>query len=234
MARILVIEDELKIQQIIKAYLEKEGYEVDVAGNGAKGLQMIRELKPDLIVLDLMLPELPGEQLLAELRQKSNIPVLILSAKSSEEERIFGLNIGADDYLTKPFSPRELVARVNAHLRRMQSFQSLSGPASLLSFHQKKLVVDVNKHEVWLDGNPTALTPTEFKILQTLTQVPGQVFTRAQLVEQVQGYSYDGFDRTIDSHIKNLRHKIEPNPDEPVFIITVFGVGYKFGGERDV
>ena len=234
MAKILVIEDELKIQQIIKAYLEKEGYEVGVADSGTKGLRMIRELKPDLVILDLMLPELPGEQLLAELRQKSNIPVLILSAKSSEEEKIFGLNIGADDYLTKPFSPRELVARVNAHLRRMQSLQSVSGQPSLLSFHQKKLVVDVNKHEVWVDGNPAALTPTEFKVLQLLAQVPGQVFTRAQLVEQVQGYSYDGFDRTIDSHIKNLRHKIEPNPDEPVFILTVFGVGYKFGGERDV
>lgn len=230
----MVIEDELKIQQIIKAYLEKEGYQVEVAGNGVRGLQLARELKPDLVILDLMLPELPGEQLLAELRQKSNIPVLILSAKSSEEERIFGLNIGADDYLTKPFSPRELVARVNAHLRRVQSFQSVSGKPSLLSFQQKKLVMDVNKHEVWIDGNLVALTPTEFKILQLLAQVPGQVFTRAQLVEQVQGYSYDGFDRTIDSHIKNLRHKIEPNPDEPVFIITVFGVGYKFGGERDV
>jgi DNA-binding response OmpR family regulator len=234
MAKILVIEDELKIQQIIKAYLEKEDYEVQVAGNGAKGLQLIRESKPDLVILDLMLPELPGEQLLAELRQTSNIPVLILSAKSSEEEKIFGLNIGADDYLAKPFSPRELVARVNAHLRRMQSFQAGSGQPSLLSFHQKKLVIDVNKHEVWVDGNLTALTPTEFKILQLLAQVPGQVFTRGQLVEQVQGYSYDGFDRSMDSHIKNLRHKIEPNPDEPVFIITIFGVGYKFGGERDV
>lgn len=234
MARILIIEDELKIQQIIKAYLEKEGYEIYTANNGAKGLQLIRELKPDLIVLDLMLPELPGEQLLAELRQTSNIPVIILSAKGSEDERIFGLNIGADDYLAKPFSPRELVARVNAHLRRMQSFQPNSVEQLLLSFHHRKLVIDANKHEVWVDGNLTALTPTEFKILQLLTQVPGRVFSRGQLVEQVQGYSYDGFDRTIDSHIKNLRHKIEPNPDEPVFIITIFGVGYKFGGERDV
>jgi DNA-binding response OmpR family regulator len=229
-----VIEDELKIQQIIKAYLEKEGYEVYAAINGIKGLELIRELKPDLIVLDLMLPELPGEQLLAELRQTSNIPVIILSAKSSEEERIFGLNIGADDYLAKPFSPRELVARVNAHLRRIQSLQPNSSQSTLLSFHHRKLVVDFNKHEVWVDGNLTALTPTEFKILQLLTQVPGRVFSRGQLVEQVQGYSYDGFDRTIDSHIKNLRHKIEPNPDEPAFIITIFGVGYKFGGERDV
>lgn len=234
MAQILVIEDEIKIQQIIKAYLEKEGFEVYTANNGTKGLQLIRELKPDLIVLDLMLPELPGEQLLAELRQTSNIPVIILSAKSSEEERIFGLNIGADDYLAKPFSPRELVARVNAHLRRMQSFQPNLIQQSLLSFHHRKLIIDVNKHAVWVDGNLTALTPTEFKVLQLLTQVPGQVFSRGQLVEQVQGYSYDGFDRTIDSHIKNLRHKIEPNPDEPVFIITIFGVGYKFGGERDV
>lgn len=234
MAKILVIEDELKIQQIIRAYLEKEGYEIYTANNGMKGLQLIGELKPDLVVLDLMLPELPGEQLLAELRQTSNTPVIILSAKSSEEERIFGLNIGADDYLAKPFSPRELVARVNAHLRRMQSFQPGSVQSSLFSFNHQKLVMDINKHEVWVNGNLTALTPTEFKILQLLTQVPGQVFSRGQLVEQVQGYSYDGFDRTIDSHIKNLRHKIEPNPDDPVFVITIFGVGYKFGGERDV
>lgn len=234
MAKILIIEDELKIQQIIKAYLEKDNYEVYVASNGTQGLQLIKEVKPDLIVLDLMLPVLTGEQLLAELRQTSNIPVIILSAKSSEEERIFGLNIGADDYLTKPFSPRELVARVNAHLRRMQLLQAGSGQPSLLSFNRKQLVVDINKHEVWADGMPAGLTPTEFKVLQLLTQVPGQVFSRGQLVEQVQGYSYDGYDRTIDSHIKNLRHKIEPNPDEPVFIITVFGVGYKFGGERDL
>jgi len=234
LAKILIIEDELKIQQIIKAYLEKEDYQVYAASNGTQGLQLIKEVKPDLIVLDLMLPVLTGEQLLAELRQTSNIPVIILSAKSSEEERIFGLNIGADDYLTKPFSPRELVARVNAHLRRMQSLQAGLGQSSLLSFNRKQLVVDINKHEVWVDGISAGLTPTEFKVLQLLTQVPGQVFSRGQLVEQVQGYSYDGYDRTIDSHIKNLRHKIEPNPDEPVFIITVFGVGYKFGGERDL
>jgi DNA-binding response OmpR family regulator len=231
MAKILVIEDELKIQQIIGAYLTKEGFEVITASDGVQGLQRIKEDKPDLIVLDLMLPVIPGEQILTSVRQNSEIPVIILSAKGSEDERIFGLNIGADDYLVKPFSPRELVARVNAHLRRSKSNQTST--TTTYSFNQKKLLIDLAKHEVYLDEIPVNLTPTEFKVLKLLSQTPGQVFSRSQLVEQVQGYSYTGFDRTIDSHIKNLRQKIESNPEEPIFILTVFGLGYKFGGEPD-
>ena len=236
MAKILVVEDELKIQQIIKAYLEKEGLEVYTAGDGVKGLEMVKEQHPDLVVLDLMLPLLSGEELLSRLRQISEVPVIILSAKSTEDEKIFGLNIGADDYLVKPFSPRELVARVNAHLRRMKSGAiSLSAaPSAIRSFNQGKLVINPEKYEIILDGRQVNLTPTEFKILCLLTEVPGRVYSRNNLVEHVQGYNYDGYDRTIDSHIKNLRQKVEPNPDEPTFILTVFGVGYKFGGERDV
>lgn len=233
MPKILIIEDEIKIQQIVRAYLEKEGLEVYTASDGVRGLELLKNTKPDLLILDLMLPGISGEQLLTELRQISDIPVIILSAKSSVDERIFGLNIGADDYLTKPFSPRELVARVYAHLRRLKP---ASGPGVLAvaSFNHGELVIDSVKHEVLVKGKPVNLTPTEFKLLQLLSQAPGQVFSRSQLVEQVQGYSYDGFDRTIDSHIKNLRQKIEPGPEAPVFILTVFGVGYKFGGERDV
>lgn len=231
MAKILIIEDELKIEQIIQAYLVKEGFEVQAASNGVEGLEKIKEFKPDLIILDLMLPELPGEQVLTTVRQTSEIPVIILSAKGSEDERIFGLNIGADDYLVKPFSPRELVARVNAHLRRAKTGNTAT--ATNFSFNHKLLLIDQAKHEVYLNGQPVNLTPTEFKILKLLSQTPGRVFTRSQLVEQVQGYSYSGFDRTIDSHIKNLRQKIELNPDEPLFILTVFGLGYKFGGEPD-
>ena len=233
MAKILIIEDELKIQQIIKAYLEKEGYDTYTALNGALGSQMIKEVKPDLVILDLMLPVIPGEQLLIELRQNSDIPVIILSAKTSEDERIFGLNIGADDYLSKPFSPRELVARVNAHLRRMQALAGI-GKSQVQSFNQRCLIIDTNKHEVLVNGGPVGLTPTEFKILQLLVQTPGQVYSRSQLIELIQGYSYDGFDRSMDSHIKNLRHKIEPDPEVPTFLLTIYGVGYKFGGERDV
>jgi DNA-binding response OmpR family regulator len=234
MTTILIIEDELKIQQIVKAYLEKEGFQVLTASDGVRGLEMLQELQPDLLILDLMLPGLSGEELLTGLRQSSDIPVIILSAKTSEEERVFGLNIGADDYLIKPFSPRELVARVQAHLRRMQTKSNGSQPPASLSFNGGALIIDIQKHSVAVAAKPVTLTPTEFKILKLLVQTPGQVYNRGQLVELVQGYSYDGYDRTIDSHIKNLRQKIEPNPEEPSFILTVFGVGYKFGGERDV
>jgi DNA-binding response OmpR family regulator len=231
MAKILVIEDEIKIQQIISAYLTKEGFEVLTASDGVQGLQRVKEGHPDLIILDLMLPVIPGEQILTSVRQNSEIPVIILSAKGTEDERIFGLNIGADDYLVKPFSPRELVARVNAHLRRVKS--NLAPAATSFSYNGGKLRLDLARHEVRLDNSPVNLTPTEFKVLKLLSQAPGQVFSRSQLVEQVQGYNYTGFDRTMDSHIKNLRQKIELNPEEPTFILTVFGLGYKFGGEPD-
>lgn len=231
MAKILVIEDELKIRQIIGAYLAKEGFEVLTASDGAQGLQLFKDDQPDLIILDLMLPVIPGEQILTYVRQSSEIPVIILSAKGAEDERIFGLNIGADDYLVKPFSPRELVARVNAHLRRIKS--NLTPTTTSFSYNGGKLRIDLARHEVYLDNSPVNLTPTEFKVLKLLSQTPGQVFNRGQLVEQVQGYNYNGFDRTIDSHIKNLRQKIEFNPEEPTFILTVFGLGYKFGGEPD-
>jgi DNA-binding response OmpR family regulator len=231
MHKILIIEDEQKIRQIIQAYLQKEGYEVFTAADGNQGLTLFLERRPDLVILDLMLPSLPGEELLSQIRQASDIPVIILSAKSSEAERIFGLNIGADDYMVKPFSPRELVARVQAQLRRFRSAPAPSGTCR--SFNRQLLVIDESKHEVFLKRQAVNLTPTEFKILRLLSQAPGQVFNRSQLVEQVQGYNFDGYDRTMDSHIKNLRQKIEPNPNEPTFILTVFGVGYKFGGERD-
>ena len=230
MARILVIEDEFKILQIIKAYLEKEGFEVFTAMDGEKGISLFKEVNPDLLILDLMLPVIPGEQILTLVRQTSEVPVIILSAKSSENERIFGLTIGADDYLAKPFSPRELVARVLAHLRRARPETTPVTP--ILTFNDGRLTIHVTKHEVCLDGKVVNLTATEFKILHLLAKTPGQVYQRSQLVELIQGYSYDGYDRSIDSHIKNLRQKIEPCPEEPLFIQTVFGVGYKFGGEK--
>ena len=231
MAKILIIEDELKIQQIVEAYLKKEGYEVYTAADGRHGRELVKKLNPDLIILDLMLPGLSGEQLLTEIRQISDVSVIILSAKTSEDERIFGLNIGADDYLTKPFSPRELVARVKARLRRIQS--SPKSSTATQSFNHGQLIIDPAKHEVYLDHKLVNLTPTEFKLLYFLAQHSGQVFSRSQLLEQVQGYSFEGYERTIDSHIKNLRQKIEVNPEKPQYILTVFGVGYKFGGTRN-
>ncbi len=231
MAKILVIEDELKILQIIEAYLKKEGYQVYTAIDGRRGLDQAKQLNPDLIILDLMLPGLSGEQLLTEVRQVSDVSVIILSAKTSEDQRIFGLNIGADDYLTKPFSPRELVARVQAQLRRRNVSQTISVTA--YSFNQGNLIIDTNKYEVYRNQKLINLTPTEFRMLVLLSQTPGQVFSRGQLLERVQGNSFEGYDRTIDSHIKNLRQKIEANPEKPQYILTVFGVGYKFGGARD-
>lgn len=232
MAKILIIEDEPKIQQIIQAYLEKEGYQVIKAADGMEGLKAATTLNPDLIILDLMLPKLSGEELLSRLRQTQETPVIILSAKTSEDERIFGLNIGADDYISKPFSPRELLARVAAHLRRNAIVgKGETTTSNVLSFNNGLLKVNEAQHEISVNDKPINLTPTEYKLLLTLCKVPNQVFSRAQLVERIQGYSYDGYDRTIDSHIKNLRQKIEPSLDEPTFIITVFGVGYKFGGE---
>ncbi len=231
MAKILVIEDELKILHIIEAYLKKEGYQVFIATDGHYGLEQTKQLNPDLIILDLMLPGLSGEQFLTEARQISDVPIIILSAKTSEDERIFGLNIGADDYLTKPFSPRELVARVQAQLRRVRSLQAAQ--VRNYTFNRGNLIIDPTKYEVYLEQKLVNLTPTEFKILVLLSQAPGQVFSRSQLLEGVQGYRFDGYDRTIDSHIKNLRQKIETNPESPQYILTVFGFGYKFGGARD-
>jgi DNA-binding response OmpR family regulator len=231
MAKILVIEDEIKIIQIIEAYLKKEGFQVFTATDGIHGLEQAKRLNPDLIILDLMLPGLSGEQLLTEVRQISDLPIIILSAKTTEDERIFGLNIGADDYLTKPFSPRELVARVRAQLRRGNGSQT--GLNQTYSFNKGDLIIDPNKYEVYRNQKPIGLTPTEFKMLLLLARSPGQVFTRGQLLEKVQGINFEGYDRTIDSHVKNLRQKIEANPEKPQYILTVFGVGYKFGGMSD-
>ncbi len=231
MAKILVVEDELKIQQIVRAYLKKDGFEVLTAADGQQALALFKEERPDLVILDLMLPGIPGEEVLTRIRQTSEVPVIILSAKSSEDERIFGLNIGADDYLVKPFSPRELVARVLAHLRRYRP--SPARQLKALSFNEGRLVIDPGRHQISRNGQLVALTPTEFKILALMAQAPGQVFTRAQLLKYAQGLSFEGYDRTVDSHVKNIRQKIEPDPNEPLFIQTVFGVGYKFGGTRD-
>jgi len=224
---LLIVEDEKKISDIVRAYLEKEGYRVVLAYTGEQALRHIKETF-DLIILDLMLPDIPGEELCRIIREKSDVPVIMLTAKSDEEDRIKGLGIGADDYVVKPFSPRELVARVKAHLRR-----SGKSRKKALSYNRGMLKIDVQSHEVFRGNRQVVLTPTEFKILLSLADNPGRVFSRDQLVNIVQGYDFEGYDRTIDAHVKNLRHKIERDSREPEFIKTIYGIGYKFTGIPD-
>jgi DNA-binding response OmpR family regulator len=223
--KIVVIDDEPSVQEVVQAYLEKDGYLVYVAGNGADGLALAERTKPGLIVLDLMLPDIAGEQVCKEIRSRSDVPILMLTAKAGEEERVRGLQIGADDYLVKPFSPRELVARVRAILRRAQGAETPL--VETLSFDDGHLEVDTVRHAVLRDGQEVALTPNEYKLLITLARYPGRVYSRYELVNHVQGYDYAGYERTIDVHVKNLRKKIEPDPQNPRYVETVTGVGYR-------
>jgi DNA-binding response OmpR family regulator len=223
--RIVVIDDELSVQEVVKAYLEKDGYDVSVAGNGAEGLALAERADPALIVLDLMLPDISGEEICSEIRSRSDVPILMLTAKAGEEERVTGLTSGADDYLVKPFSPRELVARVHAVLRRTHSVESPL--VETLSFDGGRLQIDTVQHVVRRDGEPVDLTPNEYKLLTALARYPGRVYSRFELTNRVQGYDYEGYERTIDVHVKNLRKKIEPDLAHPRYVQTVTGVGYR-------
>ncbi|MDP2166737.1 MAG: response regulator transcription factor [Thermodesulfovibrionales bacterium] len=223
---ILIVEDEAKIAEIVKAYLERDGYRVAHADTGGKALKLLKE-PFDLVVLDLMLPDMDGEDLCQLIRENSDVPVIMLTAKSAEEDRIQGLGLGADDYVVKPFSPRELVARINAHLRRTKKTQKT------LSFNKGSLVIDAANHEARKNSGTVVLTPTEFRMLLALAESPGAVMSRQKLANIVSGYDFEGYERTIDAHVKNLRHKIEDDPKGPVFIKTVYGLGYKFIGTKD-
>jgi len=229
--KVLVVDDEPKIIQAVSAYLEREGYQVLMASSGKEALELVERKAPDLIVLDLRLLDMAGEEVCRRIRQRRDTPILMLTAKAEEEDKVQGLAIGADDYLTKPFSPRELVARVRAILRRVKSEREPQ--RDILSFDHGKLRLDVAKQEASLGGEVIYLTPNEFKLLLALVRYPGRVYTRSELINKVQGYEYEGYDRTIDVHVKNLRQKIEEDPKMPRYILTVFGVGYKFGGEED-
>lgn len=226
--KILIIEDEEKILNVIEAYLKNEGYEVFKAVDGIDGLNIFKRVSPHLVVLDLMLPGLSGEEICKNIRSTSDIPVIMLTAKSNEESKLEGFHLGADDYVTKPFSPRELVQRVKAILRR--SYRDKGPLSDILSFHNDELTIDISKHEVSKNSQIVNLTPNEYKILLILASNPGQIFSREHLVEKAFGIDYDGFDRTVDTHIKNIRQKIEDNPKSPEYLLTVYGVGYKFGG----
>ena len=223
--KIVVIDDDPSVQEVVRAYLEKDGYLVYVAGTAGEGLALAERVKPGLIVLDLMLPDRTGEDVCREVRERSDVPILMLTAKASEDERVTGLAIGADDYLTKPFSPRELVARVRAILRRTDGGDQPL--VELLSFDGGALEIDTVRHEVRRHGEPVELTPNEYKLLQTLARYPGRAYSRFELINHVQGYDYEGYERTIDAHVKNLRKKIEPDPKQPRYVETVFGVGYR-------
>jgi two-component system alkaline phosphatase synthesis response regulator PhoP len=223
---ILVVDDEPKIVKQARDYLENSGFRVLVAGDGQTALAIARHDRPDLIVLDLNLPEMDGLDVCRALRRESDVPIIMLTARVAETDRLIGLELGADDYITKPFSPRELVARVRAVLRRVRG-----------GVHQPGLIragdleIDIHGHRVTRDGEPLHLTRTEFDLLLTLAQHPGQAFTREQLLDRLHGIAYDGYDRSVDAHVKNLRQKIEPDPSEPRYILTVYAVGYRFTDE---
>ncbi|SDZ04695.1 DNA-binding response regulator, OmpR family, contains REC and winged-helix (wHTH) domain [Proteiniborus ethanoligenes] len=223
---ILVVDDEAQITEVIKAYLQKENYNVYTAHNGQDAMNIFNRESIDFIVLDLMLPDLSGEEICKRIRVKSTVPILMLTAKAEEEDRVTGLYLGADDYLVKPFSPKELVARIKAIFRRTEKDFI---KAEIIEFKDGDLSVDINKMELYKKGVQRELTPTEFKLAATLMQNPSKVFSREELIEKVLGYDYEGYDRTIDTHIKNIRQKIEDENNK--YIHTVYGVGYKFVGE---
>jgi DNA-binding response OmpR family regulator len=221
---ILVVDDEARIVKLVRDYLERAGFDVLSALDGEAALTLARLEQPDLIILDLMLPAVDGLDVCRRLRQESGVPIIMLTARVEEADRIVGLELGADDYVTKPFSPRELVARVRATLRRASGEV---GPTTVLRASDVEL--DTASLAASVDGEPVDLTPTEFQLLATLVRQPGRIFSREQLLEAVHGVAFDGYDRSVDSHIKNLRRKIEPDPRNPRYIQTVYGVGYRFG-----
>jgi DNA-binding response OmpR family regulator len=226
---VLVVEDERKLRELIRSYLERAGMTVLSTGSGAEAITMAMQSAPDLVVLDLGLPDIPGETVAAELRTMSAVPIVMLTAKAAEEDRIRGLELGADDYVTKPFSPRELVLRVQAIVRR-----GARAPEShVSSYGDGVLVIDEPRRTVTVRGTPVQLTPTEWGILGALATVPGRVYSRFELINKVRGYEFEGYERTVDSHVKNLRRKVEEDPGSPRVIMTVLGGGYRLGLARD-
>lgn len=228
MNKILIVEDEEKVSEILKAYLEKEGYQVYCTTTGLRGIEIFKSTDIKLIILDLMLPDISGEEVCKVIRKTSDVHIFMLTAKGNLNDRIEGLNIGADEYLIKPFSPRELVARVNALFRRLTT----ENGSSNFIFNDGKLLIDYDKRVVKVKGKEVPFTPNEFDILHVLVVNKGKVLSREQIINKIFGMDFDGYDRTIDVHIKNIRKKIEEDTKNPKYIITVMKVGYKFGGEN--
>lgn len=225
-SKILVVDDEAKIVKLVRSYLEQAGFAVVEAGDGQTALIQARREKPDLVVLDLGLPGIDGLEVARTLRRERETPIIMLTARIEDTDKIVGLELGADDYVTKPFNPRELVARVRAVLRR-----TTSGPSAPETLRAGALSVDMGGHQATLAGRPLDLTPTEFDLLAVFLQNPGRAFTRLELLDRVQGDAYEGYERTVDAHIKNLRAKLGDAPRQPRYIQTVFGVGYKLGAD---
>ncbi len=228
-ATVLLVEDERKLRELVRSYLERAGFTVLSTESGAEAITLAASAAPDLVILDLGLPDVPGETVARELRAAGATPILILTAKAGEEDRIAGLELGADDYVTKPFSPRELVLRVQAILRR-------GGAATgqeTASYGGGTLVIDESQRQVTVRGTRVDLTPTEWGILVALATVPGRVYSRFELINRVRGYEFEGYERTVDSHVKNLRRKIEEEPADPKIVQTVLGVGYRLSLARD-
>ena len=228
---ILVVEDDRKIARIVKIYLEGAGFRVVLADKGKDAIEAAIKERPLLVILDLGLPDISGEEVCQELRETGDFPIIMLTAKASEEERLAGFALGADDYIVKPFSPRELVYKVKAVLKREQR-ADLEGPG-LMSFNKGLLTLDGQSYEIKKNGLAVGLTPTEFKVLYTLASHPGKVYTRDELVEHALGYQFEGYERSIDAHIKNIRQKLGDDPKKPEFILTIYGVGYRFSGKKD-
>jgi two-component system OmpR family response regulator len=228
---ILVVEDDPKIARIVKVYLEGAGFRVVHADRGKDALDTAVKENPLLVILDLMLPDISGEELCLKLKEIADTPVIMLTAKSSEEERVAGFALGADDYVVKPFSPRELVFRVKAVLKRSEK-RDLAATEPL-SFNGGSLIVDGRSYTVVRQGRAITLTPTEFKVLFVLAGAPQRVFTRGELVEKALGYQFEGYERSVDAHVKNIRRKLEDDPQKPMFIQTIYGVGYRFLAKKD-
>ncbi len=226
MKTVLLVDDELKITRLLRDYLQQAGFRVVTATDGPTALTEARSERPDMIVLDLGLPGIDGLDVTRTLRKTSDVPIIILTARAEESDRIVGLELGADDYLVKPFSPRELVARVRAVLRRVDA--SVSNPSLVRT---GDLEIDTNKRTVTVAGRPIELTPTEFELLLHLARSPGRVYTRSQLLDALHGVAFESYERAIDAHVKNLRRKIEPDPRQPRYLLTVYGVGYKYADE---
>ena len=228
-ATVLVVDDERKIRELVRSYLEREGYAVLEADTGQRALEAASRAQPDMVILDLMLPDISGEEVARSIRSVSETPIIMLTAKAGEDDRIAGLRLGADDYLVKPFSPRELVARVEAVLRRVGGVRQ----EGAMAFGDGEVTIDRETREVLVGGEAVDLTRSEFDLLFALASRPGRVFSRFELVTRVQGYDYEGYDRTVDAHVKNLRKKLGDDPKGPRYVVTVTGVGYKFGLKPD-
>lgn len=227
--KILIVDDDRKTVELVRLYLENDGYEVFFAMDGRTALSEVKKALPDLIVLDLMLPKVDGLDVCRQIRTESNVPIIMLTARTTEEDKLLGLDIGADDYITKPFSPREVLARVRAVLRRKTTFE----PSETLTPHQELdgVVIDFQRREVRVQGKQVHLTPKEFKLLEILAKKPGEIFSRTLLLERAFGPNYEGLERTIDVHVMNLRKKLEQNAPDKNYIKTVYGLGYKFSVE---